>query len=162
MSTLESRHLGPITLEGGAGGGTLDAQVPFAGSVLPVRIEIDYPERFDERVLNDIDMVLDSLEFVDNLARDTIAGGLRREDSAPAQMFRAWQERQSGRDEASAEFLQTLRPTKMVILPDGGSVSRNRVSVDYSLDDGSVPGKVTVRFLEPTGPELVPAPMAGY
>jgi hypothetical protein len=158
MTTLESRHLGSITLDGGSGGGAMNAEVSFSGTSLPVRIEIDYPDRFGESVVHDIDMVLDNLEFVDGLARDTIVAGLPRDDSASAQLFRAWAQRGPGRDGATAEFLRELRPTQILILPDGGTANRDRVVITYALADSTADGKITVRFLDPTGPELAPAP----
>ena len=161
-ATLESRHLGTIDLDGGSGGGAMDGTVPFAGHSLPVRIEIDYPDRFGDAILNDIDMVLDRLDFVDGLARDTIAEGMRRDASAPAQLYQAWQRKGAGREDATAEFLGGLRPTRIVVLPDGGRSNPDRVVMTYGLADGSVTGAVTVRFLEPTGPELAPAPRAGF
>lgn len=162
MTTMESRVLGPITLDGDSGGGSLDARVQYSGSSVPVRVEIDYPDRFNETVVGEIDMVLDNLQYVDGLARDTIAAGLDREGSAPAQLFRAWAQRSPDRARASAEFLAGLHPLRVLILPDGGTANRDRVVVDYGLADPTVTGKITVRFLEPTGPELDPAPRSGF
>jgi LDH2 family malate/lactate/ureidoglycolate dehydrogenase len=43
-----------------------------------------------------------------------------------------------------------------------GKINRDRVVMSYGLVDRSVNGTVTVRFVEPTGPELAPAPRGGY
>lgn len=159
---MESRVLGPIELDGGAGGGAMNGTVDFAGKPLAVRIEIDFPDKLSDAVINDVDMVLENLDFTHNLARDTIAAGLRRDGTAAAQMFQVWEERGGDRQGKSDEFLESLQPTQITILPDGGKWSPDRVVMTYELTDGSVGGEIKVRFLEPTGPELAPAPRAGY
>jgi hypothetical protein len=125
------------------------------------RIEIDFPERLNESVVQDIDMVLESLTLIDELARDAIAAGLRRDGSAAIKLFRAWAGAGPGRAVAAAEFLSELQPTQLLILPDGGRSNRDRVVVTYSLADSAMPGTITVRFLDPTGPELDPVQWTG-
>ncbi len=159
---LESRHLGPIELDGGSGGGRMDAVVALRGVQVPLRLEIDFPDRLDQNVIEKVDIALDALDFHDDLARETLADGLRREGTAPAQLFHAWAGRLPGRERATAEFLDLLRPQHITITPDGGKANRDRVVMDYGLVDASVAGKVTVRFVQPTGPELAPAPRAGF
>ncbi|GAA4483375.1 hypothetical protein [Microbacterium panaciterrae] len=158
---LESRHLGPIELDGGSGGGRMDAVVPLRGVEVPLRLEIDFPDRLDQGVIDKVDIALEALDFHDDLARQTIADGLRREGTVPARLFHAWADRAPGREQATREFLDLLRPLHLTITPDGGKVNRNRVVMDYGLADSSVSGTVTVRFVQPTGPELVPATRPG-
>jgi hypothetical protein len=158
----ESRNLGPIELDGGSGGGAMEGMASFQGRALPVRVEIDFPERLSDAIVDDVDMVLDNLAFVDGLARNTIETGMRWDASAPAKLFEAWEQKRSGREGAHADFLDQLRPTRILILPDGGLASRERVAMTYGVADGTVSGTVTVRFMEPTGPELAPAPRAGF
>lgn len=159
---MESRHLGPIALEGGAGGGTMDAAVKFEGESLPVRLEIDFPDQLSETVVADIDMVLDTLQYLHELAVTTIAAGVKRGGTAPAQMFRAWENKRVGRDGKAEEFLERLELVRMTILPDGGKWSAERIVMNFAMADNSVSGVVKVRFLEPTGPELAPAPSGGF
>lgn len=161
MTTAESRYLGPITLDGGAGGGAMNTEIPISGRPVPIRIEIDFPERLNESVVQDIDMVLESLTLIDELARDAIAAGLRRDGSAAIKLFRAWAGAGPGRAVAAAEFLSELQPTQLLVLPDGGRSNRDRVVVTYSLADSAMPGTITVRFLDPTGPELDPVQWTG-
>lgn len=153
---LQSRHLGPITLDGGIGGGTVDGKVEYAGEPVTVRVEIDYPERFNEAVLEDIDMVLDNLEFMNGLSMDTIAGGLRRENSSARALFRKWDEGPGRFSGDTATFLKSLRLGHISILPDGGRLSAERVVMTYRLGSTFRVDELTVRFLEPTGPELAP------
>ncbi|MFE1646763.1 hypothetical protein ACFM35_14375 [Microbacterium sp. P01] len=152
---MESRHLGPIALDGGLGGGAVEAVVGALGAQIDVRVEIDYPARFDESVVRDIDMVLDRLDFVDGLARQTIARGIRRDDTSAAQLFTAWRKATGDEDGLEDDFLEALRPARITITPDGGRVNRDRVIMTYALPDVDVEGRVSVRFVEPTGPELV-------
>lgn len=154
--SLASRHLGPIEIEGGPGGGRMDTALSFEGRSVPFRLEIDFPEKLDEGVVETIDMALDSMPMLDGMARDTIAAGLGIDTSAPSQLLRA----QHGLE--AAEFLDRLEPVQINMLPDGGRSSSERVVMVYQLKDSSSTGKITVRFREPIGPELDAAPRAGY
>lgn len=162
MSAIESRFLGPIELDGGPGGGAMDSSVEFAGSPLAVRLEIDFPEKLNESVVNDVDMVIVELENLHEMALETISNGLHREGTAPAKMFAVWQEKGPDREDEAERFLQDLKATHLTILPDGGKWSPDRVVLKYVLADNSVSGEIKVRFLQPTGPELAPAPSGGY
>lgn len=146
---MDSRHLGEITLEGGVGGGWMDTTVDVDATPVPFRLEIDFPGRFDESVVNKIDLALDSLAALDGLARQTIAAAVSRIDSAPGRLFESWN--QSGDVE---EFLQALRPSKINLLPDGGRNSADRVVMEYRLPGSAANEKVNVRFREGIGPEL--------
>ena len=161
--TTESRVLGPIVLDGGSGGGAMDTAVTFDGTRIPVRLEIDHPDRLTQSLIDDLDVVLEHLEIPDRLSRDAIAALVHRETSAPAQLFRAWAQTPAGRDRPADEFLRTLRPTQMIITPDGGQVNLDRVVTKYGLADSSLAGEITVRLpSSPTGPEVDPAPRQGY
>ena len=72
MTTAESKHLGTVSFDEGLGGGVVDAALPFSGVALAVHVQIDFPERFNDSVVKDIDMTLDNLEFLDGIARETI------------------------------------------------------------------------------------------
>lgn len=165
---MESKYLGTIDLDGGVGGGAMDASITYNGSALQVRLEIDYPGRlentdhFGETTIDDVDNVLGNLDFIDGLARTTIATGIARIGTAAEQMFTAWMRNNDRDADEKHAFLHGLRPTKLTITPDGGKINRDRVVMSYGLVDRSVNGTVTVRFVEPTGPELAPAPRGGY
>lgn len=149
---MESRHLGPITLDGGPGGGAMNGSVSFGGKDVQARIEIDYPDRFDEGVLNDVDMVLDNLAFLDEMGRTTIEEGLRRDSSSAAGVFQTWERDRIGA--STDDFLERLALARVLILPDGGSANRDRVVMTYTVDDTPSLESTRVKFVEPTGPEL--------
>lgn len=151
---MESRHLGPILLDGGAGGGAMEETIDFAGEQIRARLEIDYPDRLTQAAVDDIDVMLDHPQVADGLARDTIASALRREDSAAAQLFQAWEGARWGRDSSEEEFLRALRPVAMTITPDGGRVNPDRVALAYGVGDGSATGLVTVRLRQWAPPEV--------
>lgn len=155
--SFESRYLGEMQLDGGLGGAVTTGSVSYSGAELPVRVEVDFPDEFSTTILNDIDMVIDNLEFVDGLALKTIAAGVQRDSSSAAKLFRSWASTRGGRSEDVAEFLAALTPAHLSILPDGGLASPVRVLLTYELRGGSSAEQVKVRFLEPSGPELVPA-----
>jgi len=165
---MESKYLGTIALEGGPGGGTMDATITYAGSPLSVRLEIDYPGRmedtdfFGDTTIDDVDNVLGNLDFVDDLARTAIASGLTRGGTAADQMFTAWMRNNDRDADEKDDFLDGLQPTRVVITPDGGKINRDRVVMSYALRDRSVAGSISVRFVEPHGPQLDPAPRGGY
>ncbi|MGO3146152.1 MAG: hypothetical protein ACTIJ6_00590 [Leucobacter sp.] len=154
ITSLESRHLGRIVLDGGSGGGAMDGSVSYLGAPLPVRIEIDYPDAFNEAILEDVDMVLDSLDFVHGLAMDTITSGLNRDTSSASQLFRSWKSDVGSGNDDTNEFLRELRPSKILIMPDGGRANPDRVVMLYGLKGSERLGRIKVRFLQPTGPEL--------
>ena len=154
---MDSRHLGVITLTGGVGGGWADSTVELAGSSVPFRLEIDFPGRFNELVVRNIDLALDSLPSIEELARDTIAGAVRRAGSAPAQLFDFWGSNEGNDENDAAEFLRQLRPTHITLLPDGGPDSVDRIVMTYGMPTSATTDTITVRFRESIGPELDPA-----
>jgi hypothetical protein len=148
---MDSRNLGQITLEGGAGGGWMDAAVDVAGASVPFRLEIDYPGRFDEDVVRKIDIAIDNLTDLDALARRTMTTAVAQSDSAPARLFDSL----DSQDDAEA-FIARLRPVKITLLPDGGQGSRDRIVFVYALPER--PSEtITVRIREGIGPEVDPA-----
>jgi hypothetical protein len=153
---MDSRNLGPITLEGGEGGGYMEATVEVAGSSVPFRLEIDYPARFDEDVVRKIDIAIDNLSELDALARRTMTTALAQSDSAPARLFASL----DGYDDP-ADFIALLRPTFVTLLPDGGQSSRDRVIFVYALAERPSE-KITLRIREGIGAELDPAPSGAY
>ncbi|MDA4893221.1 MULTISPECIES: hypothetical protein [unclassified Microbacterium] len=159
----ESRVLGPIELDGGSGGGWMDTEIDFLGTPLPVRLEIDHPDRLTQSFIDGLDVVLERLEIPDRISRDAIASALRNEASAPAQLYRAWERTPSGARRSADEFLAGLQPRRMTITPDGGRVNLDRVVLKYGLADASVSGEITVRLpAASSGPEIDPAPRQGY
>lgn len=169
MNMLESRTLGPITLDGGVGGGAMESAIDFDGERIPVRLEIDHPGALETRnglgqtVIDDVDVVLEHVEIIDRIARDAIEEHLRRPESAPSRLFEAWVRAHGGGDLPREEFLRSLRPTRMTVTPDGGRANRDRVVVRYGVNDATVSGEITVRLPSgSTGPEVDPAPRNGY
>lgn len=159
---MESRHLGPIELDGGAGGGSMEAVIDFAGERVPTRLEIDYPDRLTQSLIDDIDVMLDYPDVADGIARETIEDAMRREDSAPSQLFQVWESARWGRESSAKQFLESLRPTKMIITPDGGRANLDRVVLSYGVSDSPVVGNITVRLLQSAPPEVDRAPAGGF
>jgi len=159
MSTpVKSRHLRPSTLNELGERGAIDTEVTFERIRLPLRIEIAFPEKFGEGAVNDIDMVLDNLNFVDSLGRETIARGVNKQGSTAAQLFRAWEQKKTvGWENSTDDFIRDLKLTHIFIMPDGGIPIPDRVISTYQLSDSGARGAIKVRFLEPLGPQLAPA-----
>ena len=154
---MDSRHLGPIALEGGVGGGSMDTAVEVAGSSVPFRLEIDFPSTFDEAVVRKVDLALDALPDLEVLARQTIETAVERTGSAPALMFELWKTTEIEKPSLE-DFLRRLRVSHITMLPDGGRGSLDRIVFSYGLEHSPTSGKVTVRFREGIGAELDPAP----
>jgi len=154
---VDSRHLGPIALEGGVGGGWMNTTVEIAGSSVPFRLEIDFPSKFDEGVVRKIDLALDALPDLEGLARQTIETAAERPGSAPALMFELWGAT-SIEEPRIEDFLRQLRATQITMLPDGGPGSLDRIVLAYRLEHSPTSGTATVRFREGIGAELDPAP----
>jgi hypothetical protein len=151
---VESRFLGPIELDGGPGGGAMERDIPFRGRLIPTRLEIDFPGRLSQQLIDDLDVVLEHLDVSDRYARDAVARQATRKGSAPHELYTTW----SGGDASEnadelARFVDALRPTRMVITPDGGRGNLDRIVFRYGLigDDR----ELTVRLASvPTGPEV--------
>lgn len=138
----------------------MEGTAPLDGEALPVRLEIDHPGMLTQSAVDELDVVLEHLDIADRYARDALAAAVRRPDSAPAQLFEAWQRDRGGDVE---EFLRSLRAMKMVFTPDGGRANLDRVVLSYGAPDTPASWRITVRLPEtPTGPEVDPAPRAGY
>ncbi|WP_150952651.1 hypothetical protein [Microbacterium testaceum] len=153
MSDLTSRVLGPIDLDGGPGGGAMECDVPFGSRLVPTRLEIDYPGRLSQKMIEDLDIVLEHLDIPDRLAREAIARAVLRDGTAPHSLFTSWAGRTAVGTEDVDSFVAALRPMHMLITPDGGRVNRDRVVLRYGLDGAT--DEVTVRLpSSPTGPEI--------
>src|SRR5690606_32748334 len=113
VSMLESRLLGPISLNGGAGGGMMDSGLTFLGWEVPVRLEIDHPGELRQALIDDVDVVLEHPEIIDGLARDAISAQLNRAGSAPALLRQACERARGGQSIDDGEFVHALRPTKL-------------------------------------------------
>lgn len=155
---MDSRHLGPIILEGGVGGGRMDTTVDVSGSSVPFRLEIDFPARFNETVVAKIDLALDSLKFLDDQARQTIAAAVGHATSSASQLFDLWDAGNADDPGTVDEFVRLLQPTQINLLPDGGIGSLDRIVFAYRLQETLPNEKITVRFREGIGPELDAAP----
>lgn len=149
-----SRHLGELTLRGGVGGGWIDTELAFPDVVVPARIEIDHPTRFNEDVVGVIDTILDYLSYLDNAARSTIKAGLRSNQSTPSQLFRSWKNTSAGKSGDTDSFIGHLSPSFVTILPDAGKASLDRFVIEYSTAGVTTNQKVKVHFKEGIGPEL--------
>jgi len=153
MSDVTSRVLGPIDLDGGMGGGAMECDVPFGSRLVPTRLEIDHPGRLTQKLIDDLDVVLENLHIPDRLARDAVAKEIPLEGSAPQRLFASWSKRGDANADDVDRFVAALRPTQMLITPDGGRVNRDRVVLRYGLD--GMAEEVTVRLpSSPTGPEV--------
>lgn len=153
MSDLTSKVLGPIDLDGGPGGGAMECDVPMGSRLVPTRLEIDHPGRLDQKMIDDLDVVLEHLDIPDRLAREAIGRAVLRDGTAPHSLFTSWTGRPAvGADDVDS-FVAALRPTHMLITPDGGRVNRDRIVLRYGLDGAT--DEVTVRLpSSPTGPEV--------
>lgn len=163
MSTpVESRHLGRIVLNEQDPPCLINAEIRFAGVRVPVEVEIAFPDDFGDATVNDIDMVLDNLEFVDELARATITRGVDQIGSTAANLFKQWERKKPvGWENSTEHFVAGLTLCHLFIMPDGGKQLPDRVIGSYRSVDTAREGEVKVRFLEPAGPVLAPAGFSG-
>ncbi len=90
MSDLTSKVLGPIDLDGGPGGGAMECDVPMGSRLVPTRLEIDHPGRLDQKMIDDLDVVLEHLDIPDRLAREAIGRAVLRDGTAPHSLFTSW------------------------------------------------------------------------
>lgn len=149
---MHSRVLGPIELDGGAGGGAMESVIPFGGRHVALRLEIDYPDRLTQFDVNQIDATLESLDIPDTMARDAIAAQLSRDGSAPAQLFSDWTSSTGG---GVDEFLGQLGPSAMTFAPDGGKANPYPLIMRYGVADPAFSQQITVRLpRRATGPEV--------
>lgn len=134
----------------------MEGRAELDGRDLPVRIEIDHPTRFDERVVGAIDFALDGFHRTDELSRQVIQESLTRPGSAPSKLLERWGDPASDDEPDVEEFLRLLVPIATTILPDGGGENLERVQMVYALSDASAPGRITVRFRQGSWPEADP------
>jgi hypothetical protein len=150
---MESTRLGTIELDNGV----MDTVFEHEGVEIPLRLEIDAPEAFDEKVVMKIDLALGGFAPLDLLARELITTAAGRATSAAAQLLTSWRQNiLFGSDDSPEAFIRALRPVHVTLLPDGGKASLDRLVVLYA--SAEVPtSKIAVRFKEGIGPELDPA-----
>lgn len=156
MSEFESEILGPLILVGGIGGGTIDTQTELLGKIVDVHIEIDFPQRLDDSVVQSIDLMLGNFLFVDELARDTIAHGLKIDTSSASRAYRAWKQAANESPFTTLAFITGLTPIRVSLYPDGGNTNPVRIAVTYATNLPSVSATMDVRFVSRSGPELSP------
>ncbi|TPW77644.1 hypothetical protein [Schumannella soli] len=159
---LTSTILGPIRLDGGSGGGWMETRVDLDGASVPLRLEVDHPDRFGEQLVFIIDIALTGLAEIEKMARGAIESELGQSGTAADKLFTAW--RQSGfrRREDPNEFLADLSVTQIILLPDGGADQLDRMVFTYRLPDTPAPWKVVVRMKDRVGPVIDPAPRGGF
>lgn len=156
---MQSRHLGEIKLDPAS---TMRATVQFEGSNLPVSFTLAHPTQATDSTIEDVDMVLDQITFLDDLGKQTIISKLQVTSSPAAQFYRVWESRHPFGQASLDAFIASLRPADISIQPDGGLTQPERIVLSYALADSPVTSTLAVRYLEPTGPELAPAPPGGY
>jgi len=156
---MQSRHLGEIKLDPA---NSMQATVQFEGSSLPFSFTLAHPTRATDGTIEDVDMVLDQLTFLNDLGKQTIISKLQETSSPAAQFYRAWESRHPFGQASLDTFIASLRPARISVQPDGGLAQPERVLLSYALTDSPLTSTLAVRYLEPTGPELAPAPPGGY
>lgn len=157
---MESRFLGTLNLIGGPGGAVMDTTIELGGVTLPFRLELDYPGRFDDIQVAQLDAILFGWERIDGMANQALEKALTNPDSAPAQLFRAWEEEKPEREGKTTQFLSELKPLSVTVLWDIDGIHKDRIVMPYSYSP--LAGKVTLRFRDRIGVEIDPAPRDGY
>lgn len=149
---LVSTHLGPIVLDGGAGGGAMNGAVEHRGRSIPVRLEIDFPSRLDEDVVNKVDRVFDNIDYLQEIAVPVLEQDMRRSGSTVAALAEAWCSLHPERE--LAEFPSQLRVRWIMIQPDGESSNVERIRISFSIPNEPLIAPLQVRYMEGIGPEL--------
>ncbi|RLP82025.1 hypothetical protein D9V34_09380 [Mycetocola lacteus] len=134
----------------------MDTSTRILNRTVDVRLEIDFPLRFDETVVQDIDQMLENLNLIDTMARNTIRGALTHSSSTPATVFRQWLRQSTSSAPSPQDFMDELVLSGIRLYPDGGRTNRVRIELEYQSPIQISP-RITVQFLERTGPELLPA-----
>lgn len=157
MSDLVSRVLGPIALRGGMGGGSFESTMQIQHHTVPVTLEIDEPGKFDNKLVETIDGVLENLDRVQPMIDEVLRAGFRNDTSAVSQLFEAWKSADAGRQfSTKEEFLARLVPIKLRFSPDIASSHADRMAITYCVGAEPLLGEVKVRFIDRVGAELVP------
>ena len=157
---MESRVLGAINLIGGPGGAIFETSAEIGGSTLPFRLELDYPGRFDERQLEQLDDILLGWERIDAMAEESLTTAMENPESAPAQLFQLWEDEDPQRAGKTSQFLAELQPLSVTVLWDIDGIHKDRIVMPYSYSP--LAEKVTLRFKDRIGVEIDPAPRGGY
>jgi len=153
---MESRFFGPVKLLGGLGGAVFETMTHLSGATVPFRLEVDYPTRFDERQLAQLDAILLGWDRIDTMARDALVAALDDQDSAPSALFREWEEESASRVGDTRRFLAELKPKSVTILWDAAGPYQDRIVMPYSYSVLS--DSVILRFRDRVGVEIDPLP----
>lgn len=151
---MESRVFGPLELVGGLGGAVFETTTELSGTTVPFRLEVDFPARFDERQLAQLDAILLGWERIDMMARDALVASLDDPDSAPSALFREWEEESPSREGDTRGFLSDLKPQSVTVLWDAPGVHQDRIVMPYGYSLAA--GSVILRFREQVGVEIDP------
>lgn len=152
---MESRVFGPVELAGGVGGAVFETTTELSGATVPFRLEVDYPSRFDERQVEQLDAILLGWERIDMMARDALAAALGDPDSAPSALFREWEEEFGSGNGDTRDFLAELKPESVTMLWDAPGSHQDRIVMPWSYSLAA--GSVVLRFRERVGVEIDPA-----
>ncbi|MFG6475957.1 hypothetical protein ACFXP7_06165 [Microbacterium sp. P06] len=151
---MESRVLGPVELVGGLGGAVFETSTELSGATVPFRLEVDYPARFDERQLAQLDAILLGWERIDTMARDALVSALDDPDSAPSALLREWEEESEAREGDTRRFLAELKPKSVTILWDAAGAYQDRIVMPYGYSLAA--DSVILRFRDRVGVEIDP------
>lgn len=155
---MESRVFGPLELVGGLGGAVFETTTELSGVTVPFRLEVDYPSRFDDRQLAQLDAILLGWERIDTMAHDALVAALEDPDSAPSALFREWEEESESREGDIRRFLAELKPKSVTILWDAAGSHQDRIVMPYSYSLSA--DSVVLRFRDRVGVEIDPVPRA--
>ncbi|WP_394685076.1 hypothetical protein [uncultured Microbacterium sp.] len=151
---MESRVLGPIELVGGLGGGVFETTTELGGVIVPFRLEVDFPGRFDERHLAQLDAILSGWDRIELMARQALESALRENGSAPSVLFREWVDESGSRDDDTRGFLAVLKPERVTMLWDAPGAHQDRIVMPYRYSPSA--DAVVLRFRERVGVEIDP------
>lgn len=151
---MESRVFGPVELVGGPGGAVFETATDVTGATVPFRLEVDYPSRFDERQLAQLDAILLGWDRIDTMARDALVAALDDPDSAPSALLREWEEDTASREGDTRGFLAELKPQSVTMLWDAEGPHQDRIVMPYSYSLSA--DSIVLRFRDRVGVEIDP------
>ncbi|QBE49385.1 hypothetical protein [Leucobacter triazinivorans] len=115
------------------------ASIPSALSgVDDIRLVLADPLHARQSHLDQADAALDFFEQFDARARDAVARAASDDLSVPGRIFADASVLTAGRRITPQEFANGLRVTSVVVSPDGGDGSPDRLAVTYATSRGSV------------------------
>lgn len=155
LQEYESETLGLLSFTTVDGVTFMQTQVKFDAKLLPLRLELAFPDRLSENTVADIDRAITQLSFIDTLCRETIRAGVDQKGSTAQDLYDIWLNvKPMGWENSAHEFTSNLELMSLYLMPDGGYDIPDRIICSYELKEGSSHGQVKVRLLEPTGPQL--------